>query len=36
VHASFKAFKPEMAITGTGAPLHPGAKRYYKEVGILQ
>lgn len=36
LHASLKSFEPEMAVTGIGAPLHPGAKRYYKEVGILK
>ena len=25
----------ENAIAGIGAPLHPGAERYYKEIGIL-
>lgn len=36
LHASLKAFKPEMATTGIGATLHPGAVRYYKEAGILK
>lgn len=27
---------PEMAATNTGAPMHSGAVRYYKEVGLLK
>ena len=27
---------PEKAAKGTGAPMHPGAVRYYKEAGLLK
>ena len=26
--------RPEIAIDGLGAPLHTGALRYYREVGL--
>ena len=26
--------RPEIAIDGLGAPLHAGALRYYREVGL--
>lgn len=36
-HAVAKQFKPEDAVKGTaGVPLHPGAERYYKEIGVLK
>ncbi|WP_163527337.1 TAXI family TRAP transporter solute-binding subunit [Halobacillus ihumii] len=32
-----KQFDPELAVQGTaGVPLHPGAKKYYKEIGVLE
>lgn len=34
IHKSTKAMAIEKAITGLPLPLHPGAARYYKEVGI--
>ncbi|MCS4505871.1 TAXI family TRAP transporter solute-binding subunit [Arhodomonas aquaeolei] len=37
-HASLKAFDPEEAADSTkngGIPLHPGARKYYKEQGLL-
>lgn len=33
---SFKIMKKEYALIMTGVPLHPGAQRYFKEVGILK
>jgi uncharacterized protein len=35
-HAAAKAIKREAAIQGMPVPLHPGAKKYYKEVGIIK
>lgn len=36
VHKSFKAMTKETIANVTGAPLHPGAEKFYKEVGILK
>jgi TRAP transporter TAXI family solute receptor len=36
VHNSFESFNPQSAASGVGVDLHPGAKKYYEEVGILQ
>jgi hypothetical protein len=35
-HAAGKGIKLEAAATGSPAPLHPGALRYYKEKGIIK
>jgi TRAP-type uncharacterized transport system substrate-binding protein len=37
-YASLDAFDPKTAWTPgkTGAPLHPGAVRYYKEMGYMK
>ena len=35
-HVAGKDIKLEKAATGSPAPLHPGAIRYYKEKGILK
>ncbi len=35
-HAKGKMITLETALDGIGIPLHPGAKRYYKEVGLLK
>lgn len=34
IHAATKAMAVEKAIGGLPAPLHPGAARYYKEMGM--
>ncbi|SEG06979.1 TAXI family TRAP transporter solute-binding subunit [Marinobacterium lutimaris] len=34
IHAATKAMALEKAIAGLPAPLHPGALRYYREVGL--
>ncbi|MCE7631129.1 TAXI family TRAP transporter solute-binding subunit, partial [Vibrio fluvialis] len=34
IHKATKAMAIEKAIAGLPLPLHPGAARYYKEVGI--
>jgi TRAP transporter TAXI family solute receptor len=35
-HPAAKAIDPKRALDGMPLPLHPGAERYYKEVGIIQ
>ncbi|NIA68524.1 TAXI family TRAP transporter solute-binding subunit [Pelagibius litoralis] len=35
-HSAFKALDIEKAATGLTIPLHPGAARYYREMGVLQ
>ena len=34
IHKATKAMNPEKAIDGLTVPLHPGAARYYKEIGL--
>jgi TRAP transporter TAXI family solute receptor len=34
IHGATKDMRLEIAIDGLGAPLHPGAIRYYREVGL--
>jgi TRAP transporter TAXI family solute receptor len=35
-HAAAKAIQRETAAQGLPVPLHPGAERYYREVGLLK
>ena len=35
-HNAAKAIKRENAVQGMPVPLHPGAARYYKEVGVIK
>ncbi|MFV0244774.1 MAG: TAXI family TRAP transporter solute-binding subunit [Qingshengfaniella sp.] len=35
-HAAAGAIDPARATIGLAIPLHPGAERYYKEIGVLQ
>jgi TRAP transporter TAXI family solute receptor len=35
-HNAAKAIKRENAIKGMPIPLHPGAERYYREVGVIK
>ncbi len=35
-HAAAKAIDPKRALEGMPVPLHPGAAKYYREVGILK
>ncbi|WP_296272339.1 TAXI family TRAP transporter solute-binding subunit [Pseudomonas sp. UBA6323] len=35
-HPAAKAIRLERAINGLPIPLHPGAERYYREVGVLK
>ena len=34
-HPSVQNFQPEMAVFGPILPYHPGAEKYYREVGLL-
>jgi TRAP transporter TAXI family solute receptor len=36
VHAKGKEIRLETALAGMAIPLHPGAEKYYREVGILK
>lgn len=36
VNPLFRDFKPENVLEGLGAPLHPGAERYWREIGLLK
>lgn len=35
-HSAAKAIDPQKALAGMPLPLHPGAAKYYKEVGLLK
>ncbi|MCZ6768382.1 MAG: TAXI family TRAP transporter solute-binding subunit [Acidobacteria bacterium] len=35
-HPSIQEFQPEMAVLGQVVPYHPGAERYFREVGLLE
>ena len=35
-HAAGKAIKKETAVKGMPVPLHAGAEKYYKEIGLLK
>ena len=35
-HAAGKAIKRENALKGMPLPLHPGAEKYYREIGLLK
>ena len=35
-HAKGKTIRPDTALSGVGVPLHPGAEKFYKEVGLLK
>lgn len=34
IHPAGKAINPKNVVKNTGTPFHPGATRYYKEIGI--
>lgn len=34
-HAKFSLLTPESASAGATVPMHPGAEKYYKEIGVL-
>ena len=33
-HAAGRAIQPEVVVRDTGVDFHPGAVRYYQEIGI--
>ena len=35
-HAKGKTITPQSALAGVGVPLHAGAKRFYKEAGLIK
>ncbi len=35
-HAKFKDIEMENGLVGMGIPLHPGAEKYFKEVGVIK
>ena len=35
-HAKFKGIEEKNALVGMSIPLHPGAQKYFKEVGIIK
>ena len=35
-HAAAKAIRKEAAIVGMPLPLHPGAEKYYREIGLIK
>lgn len=35
-HAKAKLIRQETALVGVATPLHPGAERYYREIGLLK
>lgn len=35
-HAAAKAIRKETAVIGLPVPLHPGAEKYYREVGLIK
>jgi len=35
-HADMETFDINVACKNTGFPLHPGAEKYYKEIGVLK
>jgi len=35
-HAKGKTITPKSALNGVGVPLHDGAKKFYKEAGMLE
>jgi hypothetical protein len=34
-HAKFQYLDPEYAVSGASVTLHPGAEKYYKEIGVI-
>jgi uncharacterized protein len=35
-HAKFKQLDVQKALVGMSVPLHPGAEKYYKEIGLIK
>ncbi|MDT8298733.1 MAG: TAXI family TRAP transporter solute-binding subunit, partial [Spirochaetaceae bacterium] len=36
LHPAYAILTPEDMLTGLSAPLHPGAEKYFKEVGLIK
>jgi len=36
IHSTAKELTPQSALNGLSVPLHPGAEKYFREVGILK
>ena len=36
IHSNLKNLTAEYMVKGIGAPLHPGAEKYYKEIGVIK
>jgi len=36
IHKAGKAINPQNVVKDTGTPFHPGAIKYFKEIGIWQ
>ena len=36
IHKVVQSWTPEYAVKDIGVPLHPGAQKYYREIGILK
>jgi hypothetical protein len=35
-HAKFKNIEAKTGLVGMSVPLHPGAEKYFKEIGVLK
>jgi hypothetical protein len=36
IHHSAKDMTPETALKGASVPIHPGAEKYYREIGVIK
>ncbi|MPN32200.1 hypothetical protein SDC9_179676 [bioreactor metagenome] len=36
IHSACKSITPENCQNGLTVPLHPGAEKYYKEIGAIK
>jgi len=36
LHPAYKTLTPKSMLQGLTAPLHPGARRYFEEAGLLR
>ena len=36
IHSSAKDMTPETALKGASVPIHPGAEKYFKEIGVMK
>jgi TRAP-type uncharacterized transport system substrate-binding protein len=35
-HVGYSGFGPDLALKGIAVPLHPGAKKFWKEIGLIK